>query len=268
MDSPVSDTARFVRPRHLPGVELVETAYRNRSFPLHSHAEYVIGAIVAGAEALKVRGEAHLLPAGGTLFLQPNEPHANASVGDAQLRYRVLYLPVAAIAGSLGLDPEETGDLPSFPHPARYDTDLFHEVVGAHACLMGDPDALTQESALLRLASLGERSATDRAAATNAHRGVRTAKAYIDSHFRDGFGLADVARASGMSAFHMTRRFKSDVGLSPLAYRNQVRVFEARRLLRAGAQIAEAAAAVGFADQSHLTRQFQRIVGVSPGRYV
>ncbi|WP_414882953.1 helix-turn-helix domain-containing protein [Sphingomonas sp. Leaf208] len=41
----------------------------------------------------------------------------------------------------------------------------------------------------------------------------------------------------------------------------------ARRLLLAGQPIAEVALDVGYADQSHLTRQFQRIVGVSPARY-
>lgn len=70
-----------------------------------------------------------------------------------------------------------------------------------------------------------------------------------------------------LSVFHLAHSFRKAVGFSPLAYRNQRRVIEARRLLRDGGQIADVAAAVGYADQSHLTRQFQRIVGVSPGRY-
>jgi AraC-like DNA-binding protein len=61
--------------------------------------------------------------------------------------------------------------------------------------------------------------------------------------------------------------FKREVGLTPLAYRNQVRLGHARRLLLRGAPAADAALAVGYADQSHLSRQFQRVVGVSPGRY-
>jgi AraC-like DNA-binding protein len=42
---------------------------------------------------------------------------------------------------------------------------------------------------------------------------------------------------------------------------------EARRLLRRGEPIAEVAADVGFVDQSHLTRQFQRVMGTTPARY-
>jgi len=55
--------------------------------------------------------------------------------------------------------------------------------------------------------------------------------------------------------------------LSPLAYRNQKRVFAARAMLLDGESIAHVALSVGYADQSHLTRQFQRIVGLPPGRY-
>jgi AraC-like DNA-binding protein len=45
------------------------------------------------------------------------------------------------------------------------------------------------------------------------------------------------------------------------------RLQRARRLLLQGVSLAEAAFACGFADQSHLTRQFRRAYGVTPGRW-
>ncbi len=42
---------------------------------------------------------------------------------------------------------------------------------------------------------------------------------------------------------------------------------QARQLLAVGESVTDAAVAVGFFDQSHLTRHFRRIVGVTPGRY-
>jgi AraC-like DNA-binding protein len=42
---------------------------------------------------------------------------------------------------------------------------------------------------------------------------------------------------------------------------------EARRRLLAGEPIAEIAAGTGFVDQSHLTRQFKRVMGTTPARY-
>jgi len=127
---------------------------------------------------------------------------------------------------------------------------------------------LEQESALMALVRALARSTPGAIAETESgSAGIRRARCYIDAHFAEGFGLSDLSAVADLSVFHLVRSFKKATGLSPLAYRNQQRVTEARRLLLAGGRIAEVALDVGFADQSHLTRQFQRIMGVSPGRY-
>ena len=46
------------------------------------------------------------------------------------------------------------------------------------------------------------------------------------------------------------------------------RLDRARALIRHGAPLADAALACGFADQSHMTRQFKRAYGLSPGRFI
>jgi AraC family transcriptional regulator len=76
-----------------------------------------------------------------------------------------------------------------------------------------------------------------------------------------------MANAAGMSTFHFTRLFKRTMGMSPHQYLVEVRVHSAHALLSAGSErpsLAEVAAAVGFSDQSHLTRQFKRILGTTP----
>jgi AraC family chemosensory pili system transcriptional regulator ChpD len=47
----------------------------------------------------------------------------------------------------------------------------------------------------------------------------------------------------------------------------QLRTRRALALLRAGVAVGDAAHALGFADQSHLTRHFRSAYGISPGRY-
>lgn len=80
--------------------------------------------------------------------------------------------------------------------------------------------------------------------------------------------LAELARLAGLSAFHLCRVFRQSVGMPPHAYQTQLRVRQAKALLRAGQPIVSAAIAAGFYDQAHLTRHFKRIVGVPPGRYL
>ncbi len=64
------------------------------------------------------------------------------------------------------------------------------------------------------------------------------------------------------------RVFRQETGLPPHTYLIQLRINQAKAHLQAGETIAEVAAATGFSDQSHLTRRFKRIVGVTPGQYV
>ena len=260
---PFRDEARFARPAHAAGVELVSVSYRCRSFPVHTHPEFVVGAVIGGAESLLVNKRAFTVGAGATLFLHPDEPHANATLGDDALQYRVFYLQSGALAEALG------GKLPSFQTPVSEASHLFDALVRAHGVLASAAsDALEQESAFSALAHALIDAAPD-VARTRRHPSARTRRvqAFIDAHFAESFGLSKLAQVSGLSSVHTLRTFKQDIGVTPLAYRNQVRLTHARRLLRAGHAVADTAAAVGFVDQSHLSRQFQRVVGVSPARY-
>lgn len=229
---------------------------------MHSHEEYVVGAIVGGAEHLEVGGVRHVAARGATLFLHPDEPHANATLGDALLRYEVLYIGASAMRAA------NDGKAPAFQAPVRSEPHLYAAITGAHAALRASHDQLEQETAFHALVrALSALSAdTDRAIARPSTR-IRRVKAFIDAHYGESFGLDALADVAGLSTFHTLRLFKREVGLTPLAYRNQVRLTHARRLLLGGAPVADAALAVGFADQSHLSRQFQRVVGVSPARY-
>ena len=99
------------------------------------------------------------------------------------------------------------------------------------------------------------------------HRAVSAAVDFIRRHYAQEVTLAEMANAAGVSPFHLARVFKKALGMSPHQYLIEVRVHSAHALLAAGTQhpsLAEVATAVGFADQSHLTRQFKRILGTTP----
>jgi len=56
--------------------------------------------------------------------------------------------------------------------------------------------------------------------------------------------------------------------MTPHAYVLAQRVAKAQNLLEhADLSLSQIAIAVGFADQSHLTRRFRQVAGISPGRY-
>lgn len=68
-----------------------------------------------------------------------------------------------------------------------------------------------------------------------------------------------------MSPYHFARTFKHVTGVAPHQYVLKVRLERAKSLLlRGNLSIAEVAHKVGFFDQSHFTRYFKRLVGVTP----
>ena len=94
---------------------------------------------------------------------------------------------------------------------------------------------------------------------------LRLACDYINENIRQDLTLTEIAEAVGMSTYHFARLFKQSIGVTPHQYVIQCRVARAKHLLLQGElNIAEIAKSVGFFDQSHLTKHFKRIVGVTP----
>jgi AraC family transcriptional regulator len=83
--------------------------------------------------------------------------------------------------------------------------------------------------------------------------------------------IDELAAAAGLSRFHFARQFKAATGHPPHEYLVRLRIDRAQELLRQHGRawnFAAVAHEVGFSDQSHLTRQFKRVVGVTPGEFV
>jgi AraC-like DNA-binding protein len=80
--------------------------------------------------------------------------------------------------------------------------------------------------------------------------------------------ISEIATQCGLSPAYFATAFKRSTGVSPSAWLMRLRIDKARKLLQAGAlPLQEVALACGFADQSHFTRNFSKIAGVSPGQW-
>lgn len=81
--------------------------------------------------------------------------------------------------------------------------------------------------------------------------------------------VAQVQREAGYSPRHFIALFREAVGMTPKHYFRIRRFNEVLRRLAAGpeAGLAGIAAATGYADQAHLTREFRELAGVTPRQY-
>jgi AraC family transcriptional regulator len=93
--------------------------------------------------------------------------------------------------------------------------------------------------------------------------------AYIDEHLSENLSLATIAQQIGISQFYFGHLFKQTMGVSPHQYLLQQRIERAKQLLLQNRpNIADIALAVGFSNQSHFTRRFKQVVGITPKRFI
>jgi AraC family transcriptional regulator len=216
----------------------------------------------------------------GYVAIQPGEVPVCWS-WDTRLNYSVIGLDPAFLEGVaqrvFGLEP---GEFRLLPGEREHDPVISNiaGVLAREAARADAGSALYAESLanilavhLLRdyaLKQVPERGLpTVHARQSDASRPVMEAIRHMQRHYAREITLSELAARVHLSPFHLARRFKQTTGMSPHQYLIEMRVNAARALLEAGSgqrSLAEIAAAVGFADQSHLTRHFKRRFGVTP----
>ncbi|MGB3293120.1 MAG: AraC family transcriptional regulator [Phormidesmis sp.] len=96
---------------------------------------------------------------------------------------------------------------------------------------------------------------------------------YMKANLAQDLSILDLATLTGMSTSHFSRSFKQSVGTAPYRYLMQQRVERAKQLLKQQAQkqqatsISDIALDCGFANQTHLTKVFRQITGMTPKAY-
>jgi AraC-like DNA-binding protein len=91
---------------------------------------------------------------------------------------------------------------------------------------------------------------------------------YIEAHLAERLGIAEIARASGLSTRSLTRLFRKEVGSTIVSFILRRRMARARQLLQQeGRTCAEIAFECGFGSVQHFNRMFRRQENVSPSRW-
>jgi AraC-like DNA-binding protein len=99
------------------------------------------------------------------------------------------------------------------------------------------------------------------------HAGLARVGAHLREHVAEDVSLDELAELAGLSKFYLLRAFAREHGVTPRAYQMLLRAARAWRLIGEGLSLSRAAYDTGFADQSHLTRRFAELYGVTPGRW-
>lgn len=100
------------------------------------------------------------------------------------------------------------------------------------------------------------------------HEISRVVDALRANNYRDNFSLTEMAEISRVPVETFRKRFVSEVGIPPLSYLQFCKMERAKTLLRQGISVRDSGIAIGMADPYHFSKQFKRVVGMSPTAYL
>jgi len=96
---------------------------------------------------------------------------------------------------------------------------------------------------------------------------LRKAQDFLAGHLSADVKMSELAQRVGLSESRFVRAFKASTGLPPYRWQLKLRIDKAKSLLLDGVALPDAATAVGFASQSHLTRVFHNLTGATPAEW-
>ena len=256
------------------GVELLHAHFERHVYERHSHEGYAIGVTETGVQAFHCRGALHASAAGMIMAFNPDEPHDGRAGVPEGFTYRMLYLPPETVRGVLvdARDGRPSG-LPFARAPIIRDAVLARCVQALHLALsegapMLESEALLRDTCLRFAAGHADARFASAGTARRPNLGaLRRVRDFLQETLPDDVTSAELADIVGMSRFHLGRAFARTYGRPPHAYQLRLRLAEAKRQLAAARPPAEVAAAIGFADQSHLTKRFKGAFGITPGQF-
>ena len=248
-----------------PGVQRAEVHLSTCAYQPHRHDTYAIGITTAGVQLFQYRGSRRVCLPGQLHVLHPDERHDGGPGTDAGFGYRILY-----VAPELVRDALAGRALPFVADPVQELTPAARPL----ASLLADIDEPITELGSVEIAAavadglVSLSGGPDRRRTRVDLRAMELVREHLAAHARDQTPATTLERIAGTDRFTIARHFRRAFGTSPDRYRTLRRLALVRAAIEQGQPLARAAAETGFADQSHMTRQFKQAYGLTPGRWL
>ena len=248
------------------------------SSPVHWHYELELTTMERGSVVYTVNGRPYPLYEGQTIFVRPNTLHG--AVGSANCQTRVLLI-----------SPRVFGDREVYLQPfiqrlirqapdavildGSQDWQLEMETLCAEIFRLcrEKPDEFEIDAKMalfkllkLMLSRLCTYGASRRKHAKNMSHAQPAKKMilFIQEHYGEKIGVADIARAGGVARNTCNNIFQDVFGKSPIEYLTEYRICAAMELLRKKAAVTDVAMSCGFNTASYFSKIFKETIGVAP----
>lgn len=263
MDVPVYETITLGTPKRAQtagGFTFTLCEHRPEScLEPHGHAKFSICHVLRGGFIEAGRQGDALLTPGTAVAKQPGQEHSNQFGPNG-----CLSLAVEVDSGLLEELRDAVPGLPALPVAPLQGIDApIREICQEIAMELSCPVVL-EEAALRLLWVLGVSGR--RARRLTRPSWLDRVRERLHSDPCASLGLTELAAAAGVHHVHLARSFRARFGLTVGEYLRRLRVRRACSLITSSdLSLVEVAARAGFADQAHMTRTLQHMLGVTPG---
>lgn len=268
----MTELAHYHHIKPLQGLELLDARFQQQTFGKHVHEGFCIGVIEKGAQAFFRSGEIHIASTNKIILVNADQVHTGHSATEGGWSYRAIY-PTDKHFALIG--KEDIDGMPDIPY---FDASVVEDPIMAQQLrylfkLMVSKDASTLQvqtsylQVMNRLIQRHSRSRTLPPQVGIEHWAIELIKEFLSANLDHNISLDQLSQLVGLNPHYLIRVFQKTTGIPPHAYHIQVRLNHAKNLLSQGMKLNEVAFATGFTDQSHLTRQFKRAIGLTPGAF-
>jgi AraC-like DNA-binding protein len=251
-------------------VEFLAGSYPQHAYPWHAREHVCFGVLTRGTFNLNTRTRRGVATRGSIILINAEEVFRGQSkLPHAGRKIHIHPDVIRRTAEELGT----YAPLPAivFRGPVFEDAELALSLLELHRSSEIDSSPLESQSRMIAVISqLLARHAETRLGAPKTARepfAVQRARELLNVNLSGKVTLEELSEFAGLPPFRLLRAFQRATGLTPHAYQVQARIRAARVMLRRREPLADVAAAVGFADQAHMSRVFKQIMGATPGQY-
>ncbi|MBI9111856.1 AraC family transcriptional regulator [Maridesulfovibrio ferrireducens] len=259
----------------IPYATAVEAINIANKFPRHVHSGYIFSMIDTGIRRVKFHSQKIEFSAGEMCILSPGTPHSCESFSEGTSgphSYRALCVDKNFMQKLAEDICGKHCPAPGFnPYTVYRNTDsesfnTFFDLLETSGNTLERQTTLNSflYHAIQHLSSIPPQEENS----GPQEKPLARVKDFITKNFRNNLTLNNLSEIACISSFHLQKLFVKKYGISPQEYLINCRVREAEQLIRNGTPMAEAALNSGFFDQSHFSRHFKRVIGISPGRFI
>lgn len=260
------------RSRYLPSIEFFQNTCKSFSLPRHFHEELELNLRQGNGWQLNYRGVMHSVPSETLVVTQPGESHQVDAPSERDGTFRGLRVDLDLLRQVATEVAGRETELPLFPMPLVHDSDFNTQFVRVHQTIERSSSQLEQQTLTLELlAQLILRYSENPPDLTKLEteiQPVHHVRDYLEDNYNQEISLEQLAQVANLSSFYLNRSFSRTFGMPPHAYQIQLRILQAKRLLRKKKSIESVAIETGFVSQSHFGAHFKRLVCITPKQYI